>query len=287
MEQELDGNCDFVAIEDPPTALFDISHTTLDNDERIAIFISTLLEYSGIKYYSEENFIVEALTFILLTCNIDVTDKFNLLFYQLQNDYVPWGFSAPECNIVENLNSVDVFESLVNIMLRLDVNRKVLQCIHCKTKCSCEMAATFIISELDLFTVQDPIIQVVEQIDNKAVERLTPEEINETSLINMLSKSFIVEIEEEQNTSFLHNGAKEERKISSLQNVMLSDFGTVDQVIDDREATLSIHQDEQPHCMNHDAWKGHNDEGIPIINFDAMFGHTDYDDLDLQYNCKV
>lgn len=246
-------------------------------NERITTFVMTLLEYSGIKYYSEENFIVEALTFVLLTCDIDITKKFQLLYYQLQNDYVPWGFSAPRNNDARKLNSVDIFISLVNIMLRLDVSRQVLQCHHCKSKCCCEVVATFLIEEIDLLTMQDPINQIADQ--NMEAVNINSSDINEiASIINpitMLSDSFIIKIEEECQDF-----------ISSQANSVLNDMDNgVKRKYDAEEATLSSYV-INPSLRNYDAWKGHNDEGIPIINFDALFGHTEYD-LDLQLDCRV
>lgn len=232
-----------------------------------------MIEYSGIKFYSEENLLVEALTFVLLTCEIDIREKFGLLYYQLQNDYVPWGFSAPIDNDVNNINSVDLFNSLIQVMLRLDVNRKVLQCMHCRTKCSCEVVATYLESEIELFTMQDPPVQVA--INHAATlepEQMTSFDIQNPILLN--NQSFIVEVPHCVGTLS-----------SQRQNVMLNDLDTVERS-DSSEATLTVRRCNPP-FNNYDAWKGHNDDGIPIINFDAMFGHQDKDDLDLQLDCGV
>lgn len=212
----------------------------------------------------------------MLTCEIDITDKFQLLYYQLQNDYVPWGFSAPENNDAHKVDSVDVFMSLINIMLRLDVSRKVLQCYHCKSKCSCDVVATFSIEELDLLTVQDPVSQVAD-VSLKAVVDMAPDTNLIASIANpitMLSKSFIVEKE-----------FNSQEVTSSQENSVLNEMDNGVSFSNTEEATLhSNYNNPQP--QNHNAWKGHNDEGIPIINFDAMFGHTEYD-LDLQLDCRV
>lgn len=273
-ETEQDGSCAFVAIEELTPTLYDISKTKLDNDtERITTFIKTLLEYSGMKYYSAENFMVETLTFILLMCEIDVKSKFQLFMYQLHNDYVPWGFEDPLHMDAGLLNFTDVFESLINILLRLDVNRKVLQCYHCRSKCSCEVVATYSDSELNLFALQDPIDQVVETI---ADQQRTPDTnviIQHISHpITMLSHSFIIDI-------------PEFKFFSQNDNSMLNDSEFVKRKrCDTEEATLLVYHN--PNVVNPHVWKGHNDDGIPIINFDAMFGHTDID-LDLQLDCKV
>lgn len=283
MEQEQDGSCDFVAIEEPQIALYDIDQTKMDNDnERITTFIKTLLEYSEIKFYSEENFIIEALTFILLTCNINITDRFQLLYYQLQNNYVPWGFSAPKNKDARNLDSVEVFNSLINIMLRLDVNRKVLQCHHCKSKCSCEVVATFSISEIELFTMQDPIHQAAEPppaVNNEETPDNTTVEASITNAITMRSESFIIDFE----CNLQECGSQE--SLSSQTNSVPNGNNVDARRTNSEEATLSSSYDI-PQQKNYDAWKGHNDEGIPIINFDAMFGHSEHDP-DLQLNCKV
>lgn len=271
MERDQDGSCAFVAIEEQTPTLYDISYTKLDTDiERITTFIITLLEYSGIKFYSMENFIVETLTYLLLMCDIDVRSKFQLLMYQLHNNYVPWDVEDPLNKDVKSLDFVGVFDSLISILLRLDVNRKVLQCYHCKSKCCCEVVATFMETELNLFTLQDPINQVV---DIKAEEIvIVPDHVIKNP-INMLSKSFIVDIE------------FSEPQISSQTNSMHNVLDNVEkEYCEDKEATLPIIHN--PSIINPHAWKGHNDDGIPIINFDAMFGHTDYD-LDLQPDCKV
>lgn len=272
-DQVEDGSCDFVAIEDQPTPLYDIDHHKIDQDiERITTFIQTLIEYAQLKFYSEENFIVEALTFVLLTCGIDITSKLRLLYYQLQNDYVPWGFSAPPNRNVKSLNSVDIFESLIEIMLRLDVNKKVLQCYHCKTKCSCEVVATYLVDELRLFTLQDPIEQEAEQ-PAEIVNNNIPAKDN---IIEMKSATFIIDIPEEYVTysSQTQNGFREAHRYDKICMVEC----------DDEVATASIERNT-PDVINPHIWKGHNDDGIPFINYDAMFGHTAID-LDLQLDCK-
>lgn len=271
MERDQDGSCDFVVIEDKPIPLYNIDHSLIDQDaERITTFIRTLIEYSGLRFYSEENFLLEALTFILLTCNIDIQDKFNLFYYQLQNDYVPWDFSAPIDDDVNDLNFLDLFKSLVNVFLRLDVNRKVMQCYHCRSKCSCDVVATFLLEELNIFTMQDPIKQEANQ---NAENENTPVRKFENQ-INMLSSSFIVDIPE----FYQH--------ISSQNfDATLRDNGnSCSDKHDSRDATpLCNHT---PDVENPHIWKGHSDEGIPFINFDAMYGHTE-NDLDLQLDCKV
>lgn len=257
-----DGSCAFVAIEDPQMPLYDVAPTKLFNDkERITTFIKSTFEYSGMQYYSQENLLVETLTFILLNCDIDIRAKIHLLLYQLHNRYVPWDFKIPKRNNIKNIDSVDLFHSLIKIMMRLDVNKKILQCFHCKTKCSCEVVATFSESEIALFTVQDPPVQVVE---NKAVIKKEPE-----NPIILNNDTFIIDFELEY-----------QPLSSQMQNVMLNDLDIVEEC-DSERATLSGCYCDPP-TMNHDAWKGHNDDGIPIINFDAMTGHKDKDDLGLQ-----
>lgn len=279
-EQELDGNCDFVAIEDPQIALLDIDQQSLDKDnERITTFFKTLLEYSGIKYFSEENFIVEALTFLLLTCNIDIQDKFQLFYYQLQNDYVPWGFSAPENNDATLIDSVDILTSLIDILMRLDVNRKVLQCHHCRTKCGCDVVATFLVSEIELFTMQDPAQQIVD--DKRAVTEYA-------SAVENASNPITLGANKEEN--FINNETCDiiiNSNISSQENSVLNDLDKDNSIASSGEATLSMNYISFPPVPNFDAWKGHNDNGIPIINFDALFGHKAIDDLDLQHDCRV
>lgn len=160
-------------------------------------------------------------------------------------------------------------------MLRLDVNRKVLQCIHCRTKCSCEVVATYLDSEIDLFTVQDPTSQVVE---NQAASLEEPE-IRTSNIVNPISinnGSFIIDFD----VATCATLSSQER------NMMLNDLDADEQAHDGtREATLSTCC--IPPVNNFNAWKGHNDDGIPIIDYNAMFGHKDKDDLDLQHDCRV
>lgn len=252
----------------------------MDNDyERITTFIKTLIEYSGIKYLSEENFIVEALTFLLLTCGIDLQSKFQLLYYQLQNDYVPWGFSAPKNNDANFVNSVEVFISLIDILMRLDVNRRVLQCHHCRTKCSCEVVATFLLSEIDLFTMQDPVQQVEQQLEAAIEDTPVVENASTPIVLGDLSKC-----------NFINNKAIDtivDIDISSQAKVVLNDLDNDDKMINNsEEATLSGSY-SQAVSKNYDTWKGHNDDGIPIINYDALFGHQTIHDPDLQLDCGV
>lgn len=270
-EQEQGGSCDFVAIDDEPTPLFDIHYNDNGyNTLRITTFIKTLIEYSGLVFYSRENFIVEALTFLLLNFEVDIRDKFNLLMYQMNNKYVPWGFDAPKDNDVNKINYLDVFKSLINILLRLDVNRKVLQCYHCRTKCSCDVVATNLISELELFTLQDSNEQVV-HIEEPL--KLTPVM---TSPILMNGNSFIIEIPDEH-----------EQHISSNHNIVMHNDSELPIWKGEHNGATPVMTPST--SMKHDsAWKGHNDDGIPIINFDALFGHTPKDhDLDLQRSCKM
>lgn len=213
----------------------------------------------------------------MLTCEIDITNKFQLLYYQLQNNYVPWGFSAPENNDACKIDSVDIFMSLINIILRLDVSRKVLQCHHCKSKCSCDVVATFLVEELDLLTMQDPISQVAD-VNLKAVVNIAPDIDISASITNPITvggKSFIIEIEHiSQDVT------------SSQENSVLNEMDNgISNKSNAEEATLPSTY-INPQLQDYNAWKGHNDEGIPIINFDAMFGHTEYD-LDLQLDCRV
>lgn len=160
-------------------------------------------------------------------------------------------------------------------MLRLDVNRKVLQCIHCRTKCNCEVVATFLDSEIDLFTVQDLTNQVVE---NQAVLSKEPEiqTSNISNPVTINNGSFIIDFDVANYATFS----------SRERNMMLNDLDADKQAHDGtREATLSVCC--IPPVDNFNAWKGHNDDGIPIIDYNAMFGHKDKDDLDLQLDCRV
>lgn len=248
----------------------------MENEEgRITTFVQTLLEYSNIKFYSKENLLVEALTFVLLTCGINIQTQFQLLHYQLQNNYIPWGFSAPKNKDVKFINSVDLFKSLINVFLRLDVNRKVLQCYQCRTKCSCEVVATFKIEEIELFTVQDPIQQVVDsEADNLMIKAPVI-----TNPIIQLSTSFMYEDElkyERVNQISFQN-----------DNVMLNGFENAERKSEDGEATLSQTQNSFHHIDNFDAWNGHNDDGIPLFNYVANFTLSERHDFDLQLDCKV
>lgn len=282
-----DGSCDFVAIEDLNISLYDIDLNNIDTDiERVTTFILSLIEYADLKFYSEENFIVEALTFVLLTCEIDITSKFQLLYYQIQNDYVPWGFSAPPKKNVLKLDFKAVFVSLIDIFLRLDVNRLVLQCHHCKTKCSCEVVATFLTSNLTEFTLQD----LVEQETHNNTVNLAPASIEQSCVTNNK------EINAESNVPFnLGNpitALSDSFIVIDIPNVDFpSNLNSPTDIVNDDKvyyetevATPSVSYN--PDVINPHFWKGHNDEGVPIINFDAMFGHTAID-LDLQLDCKV
>lgn len=246
--------------------LYDIDPTKLNNDkERITTFLKFTFECADMRYYARDNLLVETLTFILLNCKIDIRSKLRLFCYQVNSKYVPWDFSVPKKNSLKNLHYVDFFKSLIQVMLRLDVNRQVLQCYHCKTKCSCEVVATYSDSELDLFTMQDSTPQVIEP----EAEIIEPE-----NPITLNNGTFIIDVEYHFD------------EISSLgKNVMLIDSDQVE-VNNEGVATHSICYVDPP-LPGYDAWKGHNDDGIPFINFDALCGHKDKDDLGLQQDCRV
>lgn len=147
------GSCSFVEIEQPKIQLissFQNLNATVEN------FINDIIKCAELKFYSQENLLVETATYLALLCDIDIYKSFDLLMYLVHQRYIPWSFDIPKKRDIKNLDRLQFFKSLNKLLSCLDVKTKRLQCINCRTKRDCTTISLFTNDELELFTVQDP-----------------------------------------------------------------------------------------------------------------------------------
>lgn len=101
-----DGSCDFANTEDPQLLRTPDDFT----DDSAQTFLTDILDASGIKYLSPENYIIEITTFVLLNCDVDVMSQFHQLLLLLTTKRINIEFrpTAPLSSVWRLLKAINV-----------------------------------------------------------------------------------------------------------------------------------------------------------------------------------